>query len=626
MCGIAGFISQKFGQKEKSDILKKMCDKIRHRGPDSDGYFVMDAYGIGMRRLSIIDVDTGDQPIFNEDKSLAIVFNGEIYNYRELREKAIAKGHIFKTQSDTEVILHLYEEEGTHCLDKLNGMFAFAILDLKLDLIFLARDRFGIKPLYYYHKDNDFVFASELKSILEFPTVQKKLNLEALNYYLTMESVPAPLTIFQDIHKLEQAHFFEISEDKIKKQQYYFVNYHPKFTDRNISFYVDELDWLIEKSVERRKISDVPIGSFLSGGIDSSLIASYMNRYFDGKLNTFSIGFEEKSFDESNYARKVAKHLGTVHHEKIFTPKDMMDILPEIIDKMDEPFADASILPTYLLSKFTRENVTVALSGDGGDEVFAGYPTYFARKIGDYIPSFFYYFLKPFVSILPTSDRNISFDFKAKRFVAGLPYSNDIRHQIWLGSFDTKQKSLLYSEEVNNIFGDKVENFDLIQQHMKKCQTELNWERSLWLDMRFYLQDNMLVKVDRASMLNSLEVRVPFLDNEVVEFMARVPAHLKYRGRTSKYILKQLAKKYLPDDIINRPKKGFGIPVAKWIKNELKQEMLDTFDERKIKRQNIFDYSYVDLLFKKHLQGKQDNRKLLWTLYIFQKWFDKYYD
>ncbi|MBN2280398.1 MAG: asparagine synthase (glutamine-hydrolyzing) [Candidatus Marinimicrobia bacterium] len=626
MCGIAGFISKKYNHKKKSEIIRNMCAKIQYRGPDSDGYFVMDTYALGMRRLRIIDVDSGDQPIFNEDGTLAIIFNGEIYNYRELREKLIARGHKFKTQSDTEVILHQYEEDGAHCLDKLNGMFALAILDLNLDLVFVARDRFGIKPLYYYYNDGDFVFASELKSILQFPTVEKKLDLEALNYYLTMEYVPAPLTIFQNINKLEPAHYFEISENNLKKQQYYFLNFQPKYSNKNIDFYIGELDWLIEKSVERRKISDVPIGSFLSGGIDSSLIAAYMNRHFDGKLNTFSIGFEEGSFDESDYARKVAKHLGTIHHEKIFTPEEMMKVLPDILENMDEPFADASILPTYLLSKFTREKVTVALSGDGGDEVFAGYPTYLARKIGDFLPSFFYYLLKPAVSLLPVSDENISFDFKAKRFVAGLLYPNDVRHQIWLGSFDPRQKNRLFSNEINHILGDKIKNFPLVQDYMKICDTENNWERSLWLDMRFYLQDNMLVKVDRASMLNSLEVRVPFLDTEIVEFMARVPANLKYRKKTSKYLLKKLALKYLPEEIISRPKKGFGIPVAKWIKQELRKEFFHTFNKKKMLRQNIYNYEFVNQLLHQHLLGKRDNRKLLWTLYIFQKWFDKYYE
>jgi asparagine synthase (glutamine-hydrolysing) len=302
-----------------------------------------------------------------------------------------------------------------------------------------------------------------------------------------------------------------------------------------------------------------------------------------------------------------------------------MAILPEVLKKMDEPFADASILPTYMLSKFTRENVTVALSGDGGDEIFAGYPTYFARKIGDFLPRFSYYLFNPAAALLPVSDENISLDFKARRFIAGLPYSPDIRHQIWLGSFDVKQKKRLFSTAINELLGKEVENFDIITDHMKKCHTENNWERSLWLDMRFYLQDNMLVKVDRASMLNSLEVRVPFLDTEIVEFMARVPAKLKYKGLTSKYLLKKLAEKYLPDLIIKRPKKGFGIPVAKWIKKELRQEICYTLSQKNIVYYNIFNYDYIARLLQEHFKGKRDNRKLIWTLYIFQKWLEEYY-
>jgi len=626
MCGITGFISKKFSHQKKADILVNMCDKITYRGPDDSGYFVIDDFAIGMRRLRVIDIDTGDQPIFNEDRSLAIVFNGEIYNFRELREKLQAAGHVFKSQSDTEVILHLYEEEGVNCLDKLKGMFAFAILDLNRDSLFLARDRFGIKPLYYYYQDGDFIFGSELKSILAYPALKKELNFEALNYYLTFESVPAPLSIFKNIHKLEQGHYLELSPNKLTKHQYYFLEYQPKYSSRDVDFYVQELDWLIEKAVERRKVSDVPLGAFLSGGIDSSLIAAYLSKSMKSTLKTFSVGFAEESFDESSYARFISGYLDTEHFEKIFTPGEMMDILPEIIRNMDEPFADASILPTYLLSQFTRENVTVSLSGDGGDEIFGGYPTYLARKMGGFMPKSCHYLLNPIVKCLPTSDENISFDFKAKRFVAGLKYHPDIRHQIWLGSFEPGQKEHLFSADSLTMLGETVNQFKIVKQHMKRCQTETNWERSLWLDMRFYLQDNMLVKVDRASMMNSLEVRVPFLDKEVVEFMAKVPARLKYRGLTSKYLLKQLARKYLPEKILRRPKKGCGIPVAKWIKSALKPEFLQTLSKQNIQRYNIFNYDYIAGLMQNHMSGKSDNRKLLWTLYMFQKWLDEYYD
>ena len=626
MCGIAGFYSENYSQVEKSTIVKNMCDKIHHRGPDTDGYFVMDNFAIGMRRLKIIDLNTGDQPIFNEDKTVSIVFNGEIYNYRELREKLIAKGHQFITNTDTEVIVHLYEEEGYDCLHQLEGMFAFAILDLRKDIFFLARDKFGIKPLYYYFNETNFVFASELKALLEHPIVTKKLNYSALNYYLIMEYVPAPLTIFEGINKLEQGHYLELSGKKLYKQQYYFLNFEPKFSSNDMEFYLKELDWLIEKAVERRKISDVPLGSFLSGGIDSSLIAAYFMAHSSQKLHTFSIGFQEKSFDESNYARQVAEYLGTEHHEKIFTPQEMTSILPDIIQNMDEPFADASILPTYLLSKFTRENVTVALSGDAGDEVFAGYPTYFARKLAKPFPKLSYYLLKPFVNLLPSSDENISFDFKAKRFVSGLKYKPDYRHQIWLGSFNFDEKNKLFSRESKNNLKDEINRLMIVDEHINKSTMKNNWEKSLWLDMRFYLQDNMLVKVDRASMLNSLEVRVPFLDTEIVEFMAKVPANLKYKGNKSKFLLKKLAEKYLPDNIINRPKKGFGIPVAKWIKKELKSEFVNTLTGKQISDQQIFNPEYIQKLLQQHLSGRKDNRKLLWTLYIFQKWYGEYYD
>ena len=407
----------------------------------------------------------------------------------------------------------------------------------------------------------------------------------------------------------------------LKDETYYTLSYKDKFKEKDPDFYLETLDRLIEHSVKLRTISDVPLGAFLSGGIDSSLITYYLAKN-SRKVKTFSIGFKEKTFDESSYARQVSNFLGTEHYEEMFSPDEMIKILPDVIDKMDEPFADASFLPAYLLSQYTKEKVTVALSGDGGDEVFAGYPTYFARKIGDHLPKWSYHFLNPLAHLLPVSDDNISFDFKVKKFVSGLPYNNDIRHQIWLGSFDPYQKRELFSRDIISQLGNDVDSFQIIDDYMKLCDTENNWERSLWLDMRFYLQDNMLVKVDRTSMMNSLEVRVPFLDHNLVEFVTRIPANLKYRGNTSKYILKQLAKKYIPENIVNRPKKGFGIPIAKWIKSDLKETFKQTLSKDKISSERFFKGEYVQTLLRQHLENKKDNRKLLWTLFVFEQWLE----
>ena len=624
MCGIAGIKSNKYSQSKKSQIVYNMCNKIIHRGPDSDGYFVSDDYALGMRRLRVIDLETGEQPVFNHDKSLVIIFNGEIYNYRQLKEYLEKLGYVFQTNGDTEVILNLFEEEGIHCLDKLNGMFAFAILDIPQHRLLVARDMLGIKPLYYYYDNGNFAFASELKAILEFPLIKRELNYEALNYYLTFENVPAPLTIFKNINKLEPGNYLEITKKEITKNQYYYLNFQPKLNKRELSFYIDELDCLLDKAVDKRTASDVPLGCFLSGGIDSSLITAYLTKNSLEKVKTFSIGFKEKSFDESNYARIVANHLHTQHFEKIYTPRDLIGGMEHIVKQLDEPFADASILPTYLLSQFARQEVTVALSGDGSDEIFGGYPTYFAHKVANILPPFLRKILEPLANMLPVSDENISLDFKIKKFISGLKYDKYIRHQIWLGSFDIIQKMKLFSNESKQVLGDKVNNFDIIQKYMQSCNTEKNWEQVLWLDMRFYLQDNMLVKADRASMMNSLEVRVPFLDHEVVDFMTRVPTRLKYKGRVSKYLLKQLAQKYLPKEIIQRPKKGFGIPVAKWIKKELKDEFLATLSKEAINKHQIFDYNFIKNLLDQHFANKQDNRKLLWTLFMFQKWYGEY--
>ncbi len=623
MCGIVGFISNKYSLENKENLIRRMADAIRHRGPDDDGYFVDETIALGMRRLSIIDLQTGKQPIFNEDKSKVIVFNGEIYNYLDLKKQLLQSGHIFNTTSDTEVILHLFEQKGVDCVKDLQGMFAFAIYDVINKSVFIARDRYGMKPLYYSELDGQFIFGSELKTILQFPNIKKEIDFEALNYYLTFEHVPAPLSIFVNINKLEQGNYILIKNNKITINKYFNLSFQPKFEEKNINFYIENLDNLIDKAVASHTISDVPLGAFLSGGVDSSLITSYLVRHSNQKVKTFSISFSDKSFDESAYSQQVAKHLHTEHYEKQFSPSEFLDVFPKLNTTIDEPFADASLLPTYLLSKFTKQYVTVALSGDASDELFGGYPTYFAGKISPFLPQLSYRILHPLASLLPVSDNNISFDFKVKKFVEGLRYSKNLRHQIWLGSFTPHQKAELFTKNIQMEIKN-VNKLEILENFMQLSDTEPNWERSLWCDMRFYLQDNMLVKVDRASMLATLEVRVPFLDNNLAEFAQKIPAVLKYHGTTSKYILKQLAKKYLPENIINRPKKGFGIPIAKWIKCELKDTFIQTFDTKKLQTEGIFNPKFIHTLLNQHLQNRKDNRKLLWTLFMFQKWMDNF--
>jgi asparagine synthase (glutamine-hydrolysing) len=499
-------------------------------------------------------------------------------------------------------------------------MFAFALYDMRQDLLFLARDRLGEKPLHYYHKDGDFVFASEIKSMFAFPAVGRPLSLQALHRYLTFEYIPAPYTIFQDIHKLEPGHYLLLKQGRLTRHRYWSPSYRHDRDSLAPEDYAERLRALIRRSVAMRTVSDVPLGAFLSGGIDSSLITAFLVQTVSGeRVKTFNIAFDEPSFDESGYAREVAGYLGTQHHEATLTTREMLEVLPDILRNLDEPFADASMIPTYLLSRYTRQSVTVALSGDGGDELFAGYPTYPAHKVARWIPRWLGRPSRRLAELLPVSDDNISFDFKVKRFTAGLPYPAPVRHQIWLGSFEPRQKSRLFTPDAYALLTEANE-FDLVQQQWEGCDSSHYLDRVGCLDLRFYLQDNMLFKVDRASMANSLEVRVPFLAHPLVEFVCAMPSDLKLRGLTTKYILKKMAAGVLPDRIIHRKKKGFGIPVAKWIKSDLRDLFRETFSVDRIKRGGLFDPSYVQRILEDHLNNRRDNRKLLWTLFVFERW------
>ena len=622
MCGIFGFHSNKISVDDQFSILRNMGDRLVHRGPDDEGYYVHNRMAMGMRRLSVIDLETGKQPIYSHNQSQVIVFNGEIYNFRELRNDLKKKGYQFRTKSDTEVVVNMYQEKGAESLQYFNGMFAFALYDQTKDELFIARDRFGIKPLYYYYQNDTLIFASEIKALLCCPYVSREISADALDMYLTFEHVPAPYSIYKNISKLEHGHYLQLKNGRLTKKRYYKISYRNKHTAGDATEHLENLDSLIDNAVKRRTISDVPFGAFLSGGIDSALITYYLVKNSSKPVKTFNVAFEEKSFDESGYSRQVADHLCTDHHEHVFTTDDMINSLPAIIDNMDEPFADASLIPTTLLSRFARENVTVALSGDGSDEIFAGYPTYYARKLARYVPEWFYPLMRIGAKALPVNDDNISFDFKVKKFIEGMGVQPDLRHQIWLGSFTPKQKLELFNNDTFNRIGNETSVSNLILTHMENCDTENNWERSLWLDMRFYLQDNMLVKIDRSSMMHSLEVRVPYLDHQLVEYAVRIPAKFKYNGRVSKYILKKLAGVHLPENIVKRPKKGFGIPIAKWIKHKPQLHFKETLSKDRIDNQGFFDGSYVQSLLNEHLFNRKDNRKLLWTLYIFSLWLD----
>jgi asparagine synthase (glutamine-hydrolysing) len=619
MCGICGIVDRRGPIDQHA--LRRMTAAIRHRGPDDEGFYVAPAasgtaVGLGFRRLSIIDLVTGNQPIGNENGSVLLVFNGEIYNYRELRVELESRGHRFATDSDTEVIVHLYEELGSNCFERLNGMFAIALWDAQRGELLLARDRFGKKPLYYADLGGSLLFGSELKSLVEHPRCPRDLDFGALSRYLALEYVPTPYSIFAGIRKLPGGHVLRWRDGRISLEQFWNLRLHPDEPPRSDEQYVEEFRELFQAAVRRRLVSDVPLGAFLSGGIDSSSVVAMMVEALPaGAVKTFSVGFKERSFDESGHAREVATHFGTDHHEEIFTAGVMLDTLPTVVDWLDEPFGDASILPTYLLSRFTREHVTVALGGDGSDELLAGYPTFPADRLARFyhVPRLLHTnVIVPLADRLPVSTANFSFDFKLKRFLRAAAAPEDVRHPVWLGSFTPDEQAALLTAAPGDPFKE--------QRQILGAASGDQLGKLIYLYAKTYLQDDILVKVDRASMACSLEVRAPFLDVELVEFLSRVPSRLKLRRLETKRLLKAAMGDVLPPGIATRAKKGFGIPVAAWFKGELREPLQDELSPERIRRQGLFEPTEVNRLVSEHLSGRRDHRKPLWTLFVFQLW------
>jgi asparagine synthase (glutamine-hydrolysing) len=623
MCGIAGYC----GQGDK-DILLKMTNTLYHRGPDGSGVFVSGQTGLGHRRLSIIDLsDAGGQPMTNEDGSVAVAFNGEIYNFLELRKK-LEKNHKFKSKTDTEVIAHLYEEIGEKVFSELNGMFAIAIWDENKKELILGRDRLGKKPLYWAQIQDTLIFGSEIKALLRHPLFKKELDLKSLSKYFAYEYIPTPHAIFKNTYKLEPGFYLKYGHGKIEKMQYWDIGLKRLNLKHQMPDVLTELDEKINQAVKSRLISDAPLGVFLSGGLDSSAIAYYAQKNTAEKIKTFSIAFNEDSFDESKYARKVARFLKSDHYEERLNSKKVLELIPQIADLLDEPMADSSIIPTYLLSKFTKKYVKVALGGDGGDELFCGYDTFVAHKVADVyekIPLLLRKkIIEKIIKILPVSFKNISFDFKAKRFIDGFYGEKKYRDQRWMGAFNNEQMKLLFSKgfqeqaEINNIFDD-IDNYNS-RHHIDDFFNQL-----IYLYLKMYMMDDILVKVDRASMFASLETRSPFLDYKLVEYIYSLPNNLKLKGLKTKYILKKLMEGKLPNDIIYRKKKGFGTPIAMWLSAELKPLVLDLLSRQRIERQGIFNYEYINNILNSHFSKKADNRKQIWALLVFQLWWDKWY-
>ncbi len=645
MCGIVGWANidpnLEADGRDNAAILHAMCSRIEHRGPDSEGAFLTNSAALGIRRLAVIDLTTGEQPFFNEDRTVATVLNGEIYNYRELRSDLITRGHRLLSNSDTEVLPHLYEESGPQMVEKLNGMFAFATWDEKRKRLFIVRDRFGKKPLYYGVFGGKLIFASELKALIAHPDVETRLSLHALRQYLAFDYIPAPFSIYEGIYKLPAAHHLTLERGEIKIEQYWDLNYKKRLPYPTIEAAADELSSLIADSTKMRMIADVPLGVLLSGGVDSSCIAAFAQRFSEKPVKTFCIGFEEASFDESDRARQVAKHLGTEHHEDRLSVQRAADLIPEIAGWLDEPMADSSILPTFLLSRFVRSEVTVALGGDGADEIFGGYPTYLAHKVAERyekIPNFLRRnLIENAVNRLPSGNRNMTFDFLAKRFFRSLSNKDPIsRHLSFFGSFTNDEFDGLLTDSVNSQSGTDIyaeaRDLALRCEFDTALESDNVVERMQFLDMKFYLAEDIMTKVDRASMAASLEVRSPYLDRRIVEFAAALPRDFKLNcatpkflfGRTGKRVLKMAAAPLLPESIINRKKSGFVIPLAGWLRGRLNPLIRDMLAADRIAAQGLFNPVYVQKLLREHESGKLDHAKTIWSLLVFQIWMENF--
>ncbi|HEX9143182.1 MAG TPA: asparagine synthase (glutamine-hydrolyzing) [Candidatus Binatia bacterium] len=629
MCGIYGYISQTGAT--DAMLFGRMGQAIRHRGPDDEGEVILEtegfSVGLGHKRLSILDLSpAGRQPMSNEDESIWVTLNGEIYNFKELTKDLKARGHRFRSHCDTEVVLHLYEELGVKCLDRLNGMFAFALWDSKQKTLFLARDRVGKKPLHYSIVDGGLFFASEIKALIRHPIIERTLDLKALSKYLAFEYVPAPHTIFTSVRKLEPGHYLMYRNGDILSSSYWDVPMEDyPISDNTETQVTEELKELLDRAVRARLVADVPVGLFVSGGLDSGLVAAIARRAKES-LHCFSIGFEESSFDESRYAREIAESLGIKHHIKTFRAKEMAHLVERLPEILDEPLADPSILPLYLLSQFASEHMKVVLSGDGGDELFAGYQTYQAHKLVTYydaLPGFVREGLKSLAASLPVSHTYLSADFKIKQFLKGVGVSSEVRFFLWRGAFSNAERQHLLAPELRAQLH-KDNAYEDIYRHVRRSGLTKELERILYLSMKLYLQDNNLVTVDRASMANGLEVRSPLLDHDVVEFVSRLPMEYKIHGLKTKYILKKVSEEFLPRHIIYRKKKGFGVPLAQWLTGELKDFMLDYLSPERIHRQGLFHYPYVKQLIDEQLNKIKDNRELLWTLLVFQTWYERY--
>ena len=626
MCGIVGIVGSD-NQPVDEALLGRMCNAIRHRGPDDDGFYVKGSVGLGMRRLSIIDLKSGHQPIHNQDRTAWIVFNGEIYNYLELREKLENLGHTFYTNSDTEAIVHAYDQYGSDCPKHLRGMFAFAIWDERTQELFLARDRVGKKPLLYAQLNGQLVFGSEFSALLLHPGVSRDVDIQAIHHYLSFMCVPAPLTAYRAIRKLEPGHSLRWRKGEIKLERYW----QPDFSHK---LKIDEEEAgeraleILRDAVRVRLMSEVPLGAFLSGGIDSSAVVALMSEASSEPVKTFSIGFEEQDFSELHHARRIAEHVGADHHEFIVRP-DAMEVLPLLVEHYGEPYADSSAIPTYYVARETRRHVTVALNGDGGDESFAGYERYAAMQLAERyhrLPAPLRKLaIQPAIGLLPSSETSRSRIRDAKRFIQAASLPKRERYLRWVSVFDPQAKHDLYSESFRQQTA-SVHPSEILDPWFAHANGSGIVDASLLTDIMTYLPNDLLVKVDIATMAVSLEARSPFLDHHVIEFAASLPEKFKLRGLTTKYLLKRVLQKLLPAENLERRKMGFGVPIGHWFRGEMQPFLRETLLSQKALGRGLFNPDAVKRLVELHTRGERDYAHQLWTLLMLELWFMRFVD
>lgn len=625
MCGICGVYEFRNNMPVDRQTLDNMLQVIRHRGPDDEGVYTDIDLALGMRRLSIIDLAGGKQPIYNEDHSVIVVYNGEIYNYKEITKELKSRGHVFTTASDTEVIVHLYEELGEDCVHELRGMFAFALWDTRLRRLFLARDRLGIKPLYYSQASERLVFGSEIKAILQHPEVEARPNLQALSSFLSLKYVPAPQTIFAGISALPPGHTLTCDRDGVRIRRYWKLSFNNRQdSQKSVEAYTEQLKELLQESVKMRLMSDVPFGAFLSGGVDSSTVVAFMSQFLDEPVKTFSVGFEGKGkvTDELPYARLIAQQFETDHHEIVINHQDFIDAAEKVVWHLDQPLADQATIATYMVSKLASAHVKMVLTGEGGDELFAGY----ARYVGERLYPFFRRIPGPAKSLALALSSQLPGLRRPKIALYALCQSDETtRLTNWFPLFNQEMKSELLSSELKRELADTSADY-IFAEHLAHSDATDPLNRMLYVDTNLWLPDYLLLRGDKMSMAASLEARVPLLDHKLVEFAASLPTNLKLKVLTRKYLLKKVGRTVLPAAICNRKKQGFPIPIAIWFREQARSFVRDVLSPTSIRQRGLFDKDYVEKLVKEHERGFADHSNLLWGLMNAEIWYRQFID